>query len=237
MAKISKSEIENEVETKNTSASTGTELTGVQSETPAPKKEKVVRKVEMENGTTVDFGSRANLLTALDLEENTVTFLHSNGKVVVFKQEDIAATEDEAAFEFSKAPELVRKGFLYGVMERVKSSTGPIKAIEDIYTEVVKQVAAIKGGTFYIRSLAGDDEEVGLTELQHAYALAKAQLQPEQFAHWSNVEDETTIKEVSDLWETYTLKDKAKIRANAVVMLHLANLKQAKAGKETADLI
>ena len=185
-----------------------------------PKAKKAARILPMEDGTTCNFGSRANLITSIDLDNSVVTFkiaIEPIGKVISWSVPEVAGLSD-----FQK------KVYLYGLMERVKSSLAPVKLV-DTEAAIHKQIVAINAGDFNIRSVEGEDGVVALTNLQKAYALVKSNpafvktAKPE----WADVNNIVVVTEVLNFWEGLSAEERIAIRNNAYVKLELAKLETA----------
>lgn len=190
-------------------------------ETAKPKKE--VRIVTMEDGTQLNFGTRANLLSSIDLETNTLTFKLVSGKIINWILQGVEGLTD-----------FQRTVFLYGILEKVKTSLAPIK-LPKIEEAIAKQIVAIEKGEFNIRSLSGSGE-VTLTELQAAYAIALSK-QSKAKAHWVNTTDVVTIQEVLSVWEGKSPAQRNAIRRNAAVSWELNVMKLEEGNVEGLDTL
>jgi hypothetical protein len=212
-----------------------------------PKAVKQVRILPMDDGSNVNFGARANLISTIDVDNLVISFkiaLDPIGKVITWALGEVVNTDAEGnvtgkPFEaVATFPENFKKIFLYGLMERVKSSLAPVK-LADLPTAIAKQIEAINKGDFIIRSVEGEDGEVALTKLQKAYATVKSNplyvtvAKPE----WANVDDAATIADVLNFWEGLSASDKNNIRKNPYVKLEQAKLEVGTGEVEEASAI
>jgi len=160
------------------------------------------RKVTMEDGTEVNFGTRMTVKAAFDEDTNEIRFNLLNGRVIKWMPSFLPSLEG-----------LVKTVSFYGLMERVKSVYGPIKELDKIEEAINRVISTIDSGVFPLRGSA-EDSESELTIWQKAYALAKAQREPEQFAHWASVDNPQVIEEVLAKWETFSRANVQEIRRN-----------------------
>lgn len=193
---------------------------------PAEKEKEVkqVRIVRMEDGTDVNFGTRANLITSADPEQNLLTFKLASGKVINYVEETIEnLTEKQKAI------------YLYGLLQKVKTTLAPVKLFTLIDGELVptmentinKQLELFKAGEFMFRDVEREGV-VELTDLQRAYA----EVMREQGSkpHWTDLDDIATMTEILSIWETKSPVERNKVRRHPLVAIKLATLAQ-KTGK------
>ena len=183
------------------------------------KVKKEVRIVTMDDGTQANFGARANLLSAIDLESSTVTFRIVTGKIINWTIQNM-----DNLTEFQKMV------FMYGLLEKIKTSLAPIK-LPKMVEAIQKQIVAIERGEFNVRSLSSAGEVV-LTDLQKAYALAFSEQYPAK-KHWANVDDAATIAEVLGVWEGKSPAQRNAIRRHPSVGYQL-NVMAMNAGEAEA---
>ena len=190
---------------------TGTEEVTTEPKEAKPKKE--VRIVTLEDGTQANFGARANLLSAIDIESDTVTFRIVTGKIINWVVKDM---DNLTPFQ--------KMVYMYGLLEKIKTSLAPIKLLK-LEEAIGKQIVAIEKGEFNVRSLSSAGEVV-LTDLQKAYALAFSEQYPEK-AHWGKVDDATTISEVLSSWENKTPAQRNAVRRHPMVQYQLSIMAMA----------
>lgn len=194
-----------------------------QTEAATPVEAKPARIVEMQDGSKVDFGSRSKLLVSFSTEDNTATFKVFTGDMVTWVVEGMDNLTD-----FQKIV------YMYGLVERVKSSLSPI-SLKNLASTIHAQIAEINKGNFNIRANGGTKVATGLDQLQTAYALAMAELKPE-VAHWNQVTEQTVIDEVLASWATKDAKQRGAIRRHPAVSLKLSMLK-LEAGEGDEELL
>lgn len=175
------------------------------------KKEVVKNMVELEDGSTENFGSRSHLKSSMDLTTKTITFKTITGKVINWVVADV-----DALSEFQL------KVFMYGLLERVKSSLSGV-AKEELAGAIQKGIDTINEGEFVIRSI-GSSAEVGLTPIMVAFARAKAQSQ-EAFTHLADTDKQEVIEEVIALWAAKSPVEKRQVHNIPVVAFHLSQIK------------
>ncbi len=170
----------------------------------------VVRNVAMQDGSVVNFGARANLLTATD--GNTLTFNFSDGKQIKW---DVPFVEGLTEFQ--------QTVYLYGIAAKIKSSLAPVK-FDDLEAAINKQIAAINEGNFSLR-VAGE-ASTSLDNWAIAYAIVKAK--EADFSHWVvNGEFNSTpevVTEVATRWAGFSISEKNGLRKHAYIKLEKAKL-------------
>jgi len=187
--------------------------------TTAPAKpEKKVRIVTLEDGTQANFGVRANVLSIIDVKSSTLTFKIVTGKVINWT---IAGVESLTEFQ--------KTVFMYGLLEKIKTSLSPIK-LAGLEDAIAKQIVSLEKGEFSVRSLTTVGE-VSLTTLQQAYAIAFSKQYPDK-ANWANVEDPTVIAEVLSVWENKTNSQRNLVRRHPAVAWELNVMAIAKGDAE-----
>jgi hypothetical protein len=179
-----------------------------------PAKEPVVRRVLMENGQEVNFGARSNLLSPMDVETGTLTFLISTGKVVTWAVEKAAEISDK----------FIKQAFLYGLREKIKSNLAGEKDLTKLPAIIAKQIEELKKGEFALRR---DGEAPSLSPLQIAYAIAKSIDKKNPIPGWANTSDPVVVQEVLNEWATFDKTRKNAIRKHPVVIVELAKLQAA----------
>ena len=192
--------------------------------TPAKeKKAKEVKIVTMEDGSQVNFGVRANLITSLDLDTSTISFKISTGKIINWLVEHM---ENLTTFQ--------KTVYMYGLLEKVKTSLAPVK-VDALEVAINKQIESINKGEFNVRALTQAGEVV-LTDLQKAYAIAVSYLDPSK-AHWANVDNGEVIAEVLTLWESKSAIERNKIRRHPNVAVELAKIQMDNGFTSDVELI
>jgi hypothetical protein len=178
-------------------------------EVKAPKVAAPVRIVILEDGTQVNFGTRATLLSSFDLETSTIVFKSFSGKIISFVVEGIEAFSD-----FQK------QVYLFGLQTKIRGSLANAKTIEDTDLEVQKQIDLLKEGKFAVRS--GDSSEVSLDNNLKAWATIQSGKYPTIVAdpktHWADLGNVVVINEVLSAWNALTPKEKIAARKNAYVV-------------------
>ena len=180
------------------------------------KEPKQVRIVDMEDGTRVNFGVRANTLSNIDVETSTVTFKIVTGKVINWV---FSGLESLSA--------LHKTMVLYAGAEKVKSALTGMKEPEKIVEEIEKQIAKISAGEFPIRVLGESSGDVKLDNWQKAFAMAVAYQPGTPYPHWTNVDDATVITEVLNIWAGKTAQEKNKVRRHEKVLMYKAQFDAA----------
>jgi hypothetical protein len=199
---------EQPTETKEVEQPTESTDTNATEDAPVkPKPKKEVRIVTLDDGTQVNFGARANLLSSIDLESSTIIFKIVTGKVINW-----VITEMDNLTPFQKTV------FMYGLLEKVKTSLAPVK-LAKLEEAIAKQIAAVTKGDFNIRSI-NTVGEVALSDLQKAYALAFSKQYPDK-AKWADIDDVATIAEVLEVWENKTPVQRNAIRRHPSVAWEL----------------
>ena len=193
------------------------------SEEAATKKAVVKNMVDMEDGSTENFGSRSQLKSKMNLENKTITFKTITGKVINWVVADV-----DALSEFQL------KVFMYGLLERVKGSLSGVKA--DKLEEAINEgIAAIGKGEFVIRSL-GSQTTAGLSMIMIAFARAKSQAEAD-FAHLADIENPEVISEIIALWDSKSAVEKRVARKDARIAYQLSQLEmEANSDQELASL-
>jgi len=181
----------------------------------APVEAKKDRLVTMQDGSVKNFGVRANLLTNVDHETGLVTFDFFTGETISFNAFGIEGQTVETFTAFQK------QVFVYGILAKIKTSLAPIK-VDGLFTAVTKQLDAIAKAEFTTRGHA--EAEVGLSDLEKAYALAKV-VQGDAPEYFSDLADQRTIEEVQAYFATLTTGGKNKLRNHPKVALELAKLR------------
>lgn len=174
---------------------------------PAEVKEKevkVIRIIDMEDGTKCNFGVRNNLVTNSDSETGILTFKISTGQILTFLPPEL-----EGLNKFQKDV------FLYGILSKVKTSLAPVKPL-DLAAAISVQLDQISKKEFNVRN-SGDSEEVLLTEWQKAFALVVSETVAGK-EHWKNLEDGVTITEVLTSWNEKTVVQRNNIKRHPLVM-------------------
>ena len=182
------------------------EDTEVTETTPAVEKVVPVRVVIMEDGSQVNFGSRATLLSNTDVATGTIVFKLFTGKIISYVVEGI-----EAFSEFQK------QVYLFGLQSKIRSALSNVKDVEE---EVLKQIAALKEGKFSVRS--GDASDVSLDNHLKAWATVMTGKYPNVVAtphtNWTDLTDVTVINEVLSTWNALSPKEKIAARKNVYVV-------------------
>lgn len=193
------------------------------SEEAATKKAVVKNMVDMEDGSTENFGSRSQLKSKMNLENKTITFKTITGKVINWVVADV-----DALSEFQL------KVFMYGLLERVKGSLSGVKA--DKLEEAINEgIADISKGEFVIRSL-GSQTTAGLSMIMIAFARAKSQAEAD-FAHLADIENPEVISEIIALWDSKSAIEKRVARKDARIAYQLSQLEmEANSDKELGSL-
>jgi len=96
--------------------------------------------VTLSDGTTANFGSKTQLISTLDVATATLTFKLATGAVITWAVQDIDNLED-----FQK------KVYLYGLLEKVKSTLSPAKK-DQLEDSINSSIDSIKKGEFNIRA-------------------------------------------------------------------------------------
>ena len=177
---------------------------------------KVVNNVTMEDGSVVNFGSRMTVRASFNEATNEIKFSLLNGKVITWVPEIVASLEG-----------MLKTIAMYGLLERIKTVYGPVKDLGKIETIINRIIASINSGVFPLGRATSD--EVELSTLQKAYALAKAQKEPEQYAAWVSIDNPTVIEEVLTVWDKFDRQAVQTIRRNPIVKYHLAQLEMKEA--------
>lgn len=190
---------------------------GEDTSTEAPvKKEKVLNIVTMSDGTQANFGARAKVLSAIDLEDKQITFRVADGSIINWLPKELDNLSD---FQLPV--------FLYGLLERVKSGLSSTKGLDKVAEVINKQIEAIDAGEFSIRAVSSTGA-VELTLLQRAYAIAMSGVEGGN-PKWANVEDTAVIEEVLEVWEGKTAVERNAIRRHPLVSTQI-NIMQLEAG-------
>jgi len=185
--------------------------------------EQTTNVVQMEDGTTIDFGKRGVVDISIDLKSATMVFKTVNGKVISWQVQEI-----DNLFPFQK------KVYLYGVLSKIRTAMAPVDRAE-LEDFINKQIEAINAGIFNVRAFGDPTREVKLLDIQKAYAIAKSK-QTTGFEHWANVDDVRVIGEVLGDWATKSASAKNKIRRNPYVQLELSLLQTAKHPEAGSEL-
>lgn len=173
------------------------------------------RIVLMEDGTTVNFGIRANVISAYDTEEKLITFKVITGDIIAWPITDIDnLTEAQVTV------------YLYGLLSKVKTNLAPVK-VPDLAKVIRDNIATINSGRFLVRG-AGVDEDFELSLNQQAYALVLIKYQNK--VEWSNLSDPAVIVAIQTIWDSKSTSEKNTIRKNPYFKLEKATLEQAKYG-------
>lgn len=180
---------------------------------------KPVRIVDMADGTQANFGTRANLLSSMNIPTATATFKVITGEVINWVMQGL-----EGLTDFQKTV------YMYGAMEKVKSSLAGVK-VEVLAEAVTKNTTDIDNEVFNIRS-AGSTGAVTLTTLQKAYALAISKLDGSK-EYWNQLEEKAVIAEVLAVWETKTAKERGALRRHPHVALELNVMLLAEGGADS----
>jgi hypothetical protein len=166
-----------------------------------------VRIVKMEDGSEVNFGKRANLLTSF--EGTTVSFKLFTGKVITWVVEGIDTLTD-----FQKTV------YVYGLTEKVKSNLAPVKDVSEMEIAIQKQILNLTSGIFFTRGTSSS--AIILDNLQKAWAFVKSE--QEGYKHWEDLEDATVTREVASAWNELTRPAKNLIRKNVYVVIQKSKL-------------
>jgi len=165
------------------------------------------RIVKMEDGSEVNFGKRANLLTSVD--GTIVSFKLFSGKVIAWEVEGIDELTD-----FQKTV------YIFGLTEKVKSNIASVKDVAELEIAIHRQVASLSSGVFYTRGTSSS--AVVLDNLQKAWATVKSG--QEGFEHFIDYAEPTVSREIATLWSEMTRPAKNLIRKNVYVVVAKAKL-------------
>lgn len=200
--------------------------------TKTPKKERISRVIELNDGTKADFGVRNNLLSPVDLTTNTIFFKLASGEVITWNPLDKPHYTDVSALS-----ETARTPFIYGLLQKVRANTASFKlsevvevkdengnvvsskTVNSLYDAIISNIESIDSGKFSLRGGSADEEFV-LTLDQKAYALAYITV-PEAFMPqgtipWTkeNMETPEVIADIQAAWEAKDRSSKNAIRKN-----------------------
>jgi hypothetical protein len=159
-----------------------------------------------------------NIVHGLDFGSKTKVKTQRDGKVINFLFVDGSKTELNAD---ELSPEVLAEAVLYGLEAKIKASLASKPTVEEVVSEVTKQVESFKAGTFYMRSVSSAPATLTL-ELE-AFARVKA-TQPD-YSHWVNVTEQSVIDEVLAFWAELTRSDKNRVNRNSTVMAMVVQLK------------
>lgn len=184
----------------------------------------VKRVVTLEDGSTADFGKRANVLTVVSADSSKVTFKLFNGKVINWTVPFMSGLS-----------EFVQSVYVFGLVSKIKSTLGNV-GLEDLETAITKATAQLDAGTFTTRSAS----EGSLSIEQKAYATVKSTVggrhYDEALAHWANLTDSNVIAEIIATWETFDRSKKNAIRKDPYFKLEKSQLEQPTDVAKVADI-
>ena len=176
--------------------------------------------VTLENGEIVNFGKSSKMFASYDLEKSSVTFKLVTPQVVDFIVQGM-----------ENLPELFKKIVLFGIAEKVKTFTN--LPSEALFNRVTKELADLTAGNFNAKSRR-ISSTVELNAFLKAFAMVNGSgtvscagvtpmAVPVSFLlvtdkpHWANVDDITTIDEVTSFWKELSAKEKTAQRRNTFV--------------------
>lgn len=165
------------------------------------------RIVEMEDGSEVNFGKRANLLTSVD--GTTVSFKLFSGKIITWVVEGIDDLTD-----FQKVV------YIFGLTEKVKSNIASVKDVTELEIAIHRQITSLSSGVFYTRGTSSN--AVVLDNLQKAWATVKSD--QEGFEHFIDYAEPAVSREIATLWAEMSRPAKNLIRKNVYVVVEKAKL-------------
>lgn len=203
--------------------------------------EKQAKIIELETGEKVNFGTRSNLLSSFDTEANTITFKVATGEVIVWDVTTIADLAVEALNEWTKTV------VLYGLLAKVRTNLAPVKLQEEVTAEdgsvtvvnslaeaIRKQITILTSGKFSVRGSGDDSVELSLDQKAFATAVVKQApfatavgLTAEDHAGWDDLDSESTINAVSNLWDSFETSVKNAVRRNPYFKVEKALLEIA----------
>lgn len=187
-------------------------------ETKETKVAPLARIVILEDGTQVNFGTRATLLSSFDVATATIVFKSFSGKIITYVVEGIEAFSD-----FQK------QVYLFGLQTKIRGSLANAKGLEATDLEIQKQIDLLVDGKFSVRS--GEASEVALDNNLKAWATIQSGKYPsiveEPKAHWADLGNVVVINEVLSAWNALSPKDKIAARKNAYVVYERAALDMA----------
>lgn len=186
---------------------------------------KVPKVVTMEDGTSVNFGFRNNILSSFDVDTCVIQFKIITGQVVNWTPKIVAAFT-----EVNNLPDYtvnaLKKITLYGLLAKIKNTLATVK-VEELATHINKQIADIDEGKFAIRSYK-EEGVATLEPIHRAYAAVKAAVDPEHFGHWASLDSQEIIDEVVSTWEALPPSSKQINRRNSLIIMELAKLSTEK---------
>jgi hypothetical protein len=185
---------------------------------------KAQRIVKLEDGSEVNFGVRANLLTSVDEAANTVTFKSISGKIITWAVPYVDGLNG-----------FVKTVYIYGLVTKVKSTLAGVKGEADMEAALEKVLTSLAMGTLVVRSAVAGT----LTLEQKAYAIIKSTHTNRHFdltkTHWSDLSAPATIAEVTTLWGSFDRSRKNAIRKDSYFKIELATLVAA-SESEVSDI-
>lgn len=173
------------------------------------KKEKVVNRVTMEDGTVIDFGARNQITSAVAMENRTITFNVIDGKIHTFNFKDLLDGLED--FYVSAC--------LSAFRDKMKQIVAKLKQ-EDILEGLNKVYANLLAKEFSIRT-----EEKGIPELSYEQkAYAKYVVSKGKHEEWADLTDTNTIEAVMAEWQSLTVKQRNLIKKHPQIKILIGQM-------------
>jgi hypothetical protein len=176
------------------------------------------RIVTMADGSEVNFGKKANVLTSVDEATNVLTFKLFTGKIISWV---LPFVDGLSGFQ--------KTIYINGLEAKVKSSLAPIK-LPELEAAILKATGTLDQGIFTVRT-----SKVGsLSVEQNAYRIVKSIEGGRHFdstlSHWAELTP-TVVQEVSAVWAGFDKSKRNAIRKDAYIRLEIAQLSAASAAE------
>jgi|LakMenEpi03Aug12_release.lakeMendotaPanAssembly.Ray.scaffolds.fasta_scaffold210134_2 hypothetical protein len=180
------------------------------------------RIVTLTDGTTADFGARNNVIQAIDLETNTITFKVFTGEV--------------HTIDLNAIPEEIKPIiFAYGVAAKIKSGLAGVKlqevgdegeVVNTLSDAIASSISSINEGKFSTRNSAEESEETLDDEVKY-FAIASGVFDKFPFFNpdfagvvkqegdlllWNDETTQETIVSISKAWDSLDRKQKNVVR-------------------------
>lgn len=162
--------------------------------------EGTINLVKMEDGSSVNFGARAKVLSTQTVTDTSfsLTFNIGNGKQV--------------HYDFKGDTNLLLEMAAFGAANKVKQACAGLAKFEELEAMITAKVAELSEGIFVSRS--GGKVSVALSQLQVAYARV------------NKIDISTTdgINEVATYFDSLDKEGKAALRKQGRIQIELAKL-------------
>lgn len=162
--------------------------------------ESTINLVNMEDGTSVNFGARAKVLSSQSVTDTdfSITFNIANGKQV--------------HYQFKGDTNLLLEMAAFGAANKVKQACAGLKQFDELEAMITAKVAEMQEGIFVSRT--GGKVAVALSQLEVAYARV----------HKIDITTTEGINQVAEFFASLDKEGKAAVRKQGRIQIELAKL-------------